>query len=123
MLRLGFDSKQACSRSRELSGIQLRKYSNEILVSIGSRLKIVGVTTVEQTLRALLQEQTASGVLGPGGNQPPQPAPERHVPTHPPAPRSETPRPLAGMERDVLIPRHVGRGTFLTETPTRQFNG
>ena len=77
------------------------------------------MTTVEQTLRALLQEQTASGVLGPGGKLPT----ERDLAGQLTAPRSEIRRALAGLERDGLITRHVGCGTFLAETATRQFNG
>lgn len=77
------------------------------------------MTTVEQTLRALLQEQTASGVLGPGGKLPT----ERDLAGQLTAPRSEIRRALAGLERDGLISRQVGRGTFLTEIATRQFNG
>ena len=77
------------------------------------------MNTVEQTLRALLQEQTASGTLGPGGKLPT----ERDLAGHLTAPRSEIRRALASLERDGLITRHVGRGTFLTETATRRFNG
>lgn len=77
------------------------------------------VNTVEQTLRALLQEQTASGILGPGGKL----ATERDLAGQLTAPRSEIRRALASLERDGLITRHVGRGTFLTEAATRHFNG
>jgi DNA-binding FadR family transcriptional regulator len=74
---------------------------------------------VEQTLRALLQEQTASGTLGPGGKLPP----ERELAGQLSAPRGEIRRALASLERDGLITRHVGRGTFLTEDAGRRFNG
>ena len=77
------------------------------------------MNTVEQTLRALLQEQTASGALGPGGKLPT----ERDLAGQLTAPRSEIRRALAALERDGLISRQVGRGTFLTETATRQFSG
>jgi DNA-binding FadR family transcriptional regulator len=77
------------------------------------------VNTVEQTLRALLQEQTASGILGPGGKLPT----ERDLAGQLTAPRSEIRRALASLEHDGLITRHVGRGTFLTEAATRHFNG
>jgi DNA-binding FadR family transcriptional regulator len=97
----------------------MRKYDCGILVLIGFRGKIICVTTVEQTLRALLQEQTASGALGPGGKLPT----ERDLAGQLTAPRSEIRRALAGLERDGFISRQVGRGTFLTETATRHFNG
>jgi hypothetical protein len=42
------------------------------LVSIGSPRTDYGATTVAQTLRVLLQGQTASGTLGPGGKLPPE---------------------------------------------------
>ena len=77
------------------------------------------MTTVEQTLRSLLQEQTAGGTLGPGGKLPP----ERDLAGQLAAPRSEIRRALASLERDGLITRHVGRGTFLTETASHRFNG
>ena len=75
--------------------------------------------TVEQTLRSLLQDQTASGTLGPGGKLPT----ERDLAGHLAAPRSEVRRALANLERDGLITRHVGRGTFLTEAASHRFNG
>jgi DNA-binding FadR family transcriptional regulator len=68
--------------------------------------------TVEQTLRTLLEEQTANGTLGPGGKLPT----ERDLAARLPAPRSAVRRALDSLERDGLIVRHVGRGTFLTET-------
>jgi DNA-binding FadR family transcriptional regulator len=84
-----------------------------------SRSRINRVTTVEQTLRALLQEQTASGALGPGGKLPT----ERDLAGQLTAPRSEIRRALAALQSDGLITRHVGRGTYLTETAAGQFNG
>jgi DNA-binding FadR family transcriptional regulator len=77
------------------------------------------VKTVEQTLRSLLQEQTASGTLGPGGKLPA----ERDLAGYLAAPRSEVRRALASLERDGLISRHVGRGTFLTEAASQRFSG
>lgn len=75
--------------------------------------------TVEQALRAMLQQQTASGVLGPGGKLPT----ERDLAGQLTAPRSEVRRALALLEQDGLIIRQVGRGTFLTEVASHQFNG
>jgi DNA-binding FadR family transcriptional regulator len=75
--------------------------------------------TVEQALRAMLQQQTASGALGPGG----QLATERDLAAQLTAPRSEIRRALALLEQDGLITRHVGRGTFLTEAAGHHFNG
>jgi DNA-binding FadR family transcriptional regulator len=76
------------------------------------------VKTAEQSLRALLEEQTASGTLGPGGRLPT----ERELVARLAAPRSAIRRALAGLEHDGLIIRHVGRGTFLTETADHQFS-
>ncbi len=67
--------------------------------------------TVEQSLRALLDEQTASGVLGPGAKLPT----ERELVHQLAAPRSAIRRALESLERDGLIIRHVGRGTFLAD--------
>ena len=75
--------------------------------------------TVEQALRAMLQQQTASGILGPGGQLPT----ERDLAGQLTAPRSEIRRALARLEQDGLISRQVGRGTFLTEAASHQFNG
>ena len=75
--------------------------------------------TVEQTLRALLEEQTANGTLGPGGKLPT----ERDLAARLPAPRSAVRRALDSLERDGLIVRHVGRGTFLTETADHHLSG
>jgi DNA-binding FadR family transcriptional regulator len=75
--------------------------------------------TVEQALRAMLQQQTASGILGPGGKLPT----ERDLAGQLAAPRSEIRRALSLLEQDGLITRHVGRGTFLTELVGHQFDG
>jgi DNA-binding FadR family transcriptional regulator len=77
------------------------------------------VKTVEQTLRALLEERTANGTLGPGGKLPT----ERDLAARLPAPRSAVRRALDSLERDGLIVRHVGRGTFLTETADHHLSG
>jgi DNA-binding FadR family transcriptional regulator len=74
---------------------------------------------VEQTLRALLDEQTASGTLGPGGKLPT----ERDLAERLAAPRSAVRRALDRLEGDGLIVRQVGRGTFLTEAADHHFSG
>ena len=68
--------------------------------------------TVEQSLRALLDEQAANGVLGPGAKLPT----ERELVHQLAAPRSAIRRALESLERDGLIIRHVGRGTFLADS-------
>jgi DNA-binding FadR family transcriptional regulator len=89
------------------------------LVSIGLDRYHEVVKTVEQALRAMLQQQTASGILGPGGQLPT----ERDLAGQLTAPRSEIRRALARLEQDGLISRQVGRGTFLTEAASHRFNG
>ncbi|NMH95991.1 FadR family transcriptional regulator [Pseudonocardia sp. K10HN5] len=73
------------------------------------------VTTVEQTLRALLAAGAQDGTLGPGSQLPT----ERDLVERLAAPRSAVRRALAALERDGLVVRHVGRGTFVTEPPDR----
>ena len=75
--------------------------------------------TAEQTLRALLEEQTASGALGPGAKLPA----ERELVERLAAPRSAIRRALGRLERDGFIIRQVGRGTFLTEAADQHFSG
>jgi DNA-binding FadR family transcriptional regulator len=77
------------------------------------------VQTAEQSLRALLKEQTASGILGPGGKLPT----ERQLVERLAAPRSAIRRALENLERDGMIVRHVGRGTFLTEGADHRLGG
>jgi DNA-binding FadR family transcriptional regulator len=69
------------------------------------------VLTVEQSLRSLLDEQTAAGMLGPGSQLPT----ERDLVDRLAAPRSAIRRALDSLEAQGLIVRHVGRGTFLTD--------
>ena len=90
-----------------------------LLVSIGRGWYADVVKTVEQTLRALLDEQTASGTLGPGGKLPT----ERDLAERLAAPRSAVRRALDRLEGDGLIVRQVGRGTFLTEAADHHFSG
>lgn len=68
--------------------------------------------TVEQSLRSLLADGARDGTLGPGAKLPT----ERALVERLAAPRSAVRRALDGLERDGLVVRHVGRGTFLTET-------
>ncbi|WP_214366728.1 FadR/GntR family transcriptional regulator [Pseudonocardia sp. H11422] len=77
------------------------------------------MTTVEQTLRALLAEGTLDGTLGPGSQLPT----ERDLVDRLAAPRSAVRRALAALERDGLVVRHVGRGTFVTGTTTHSADG
>jgi DNA-binding FadR family transcriptional regulator len=90
------------------------------LVVIG---RVVGygvrVTTVERSLRALVERGMLDGTLGPGAKLPT----ERDLVDRLAAPRSAVRRALDSLERDGLVIRHVGRGTFLTETPARTVDG
>jgi DNA-binding FadR family transcriptional regulator len=81
------------------------------LVVIGATGYDGAVTTVERSLRALLQEGVESGTLGPGAKLPT----ERALVEHLAAPRSAVRRALEILEREGMVVRHVGRGTFLTE--------
>ncbi|MEU7816569.1 FadR/GntR family transcriptional regulator [Pseudonocardia sp. NPDC049154] len=75
--------------------------------------------TVEQSLRALLTEGTHDGSLGPGSKLPT----ERALVERLAAPRSAIRRALEILERDGVVIRHVGRGTFLTEAAVQQVDG
>jgi DNA-binding FadR family transcriptional regulator len=75
--------------------------------------------TVEQSLRALLTEGTQDGSLGPGSKLPT----ERALVERLSAPRGAIRRALEVLERDGVIIRHVGRGTFLTEAAVAQVDG
>ncbi|HET6505057.1 MAG TPA: FCD domain-containing protein [Amycolatopsis sp.] len=77
------------------------------------------MTTVEQSLRALVAEATRNGTLSPGSQLPT----ERDLVQRLEAPRSAIRRALEALERDGLVIRHVGRGTFLTEVATRPTDG
>ncbi|MCI2422322.1 FadR family transcriptional regulator [Saccharopolyspora sp. K220] len=68
--------------------------------------------SVEQSLRTLLSEGTRDGTLGPGAKLPT----ERALVEQLSAPRSAIRRALETLEHEGLVVRHVGRGTFLTET-------
>lgn len=69
------------------------------------------VLSVEQALRALVEEGVADGTLGPGAKLPT----ERALVERLGVSRGAIRRALDVMEREGLIVRHVGRGTFLTE--------
>lgn len=75
------------------------------------------VSTVEQALRALLDERLASGELQPGVKLPT----ERQLVDILSAPRSAVRRALDSLESDGMVLRQVGRGTFLTDAaPNRR---
>ena len=65
-----------------------------------------------QSLRALLQDGIADGSYVPGAKLPT----ERELVERLSAPRSAVRRALGQLEDEGLVIRHVGRGTFLTET-------
>ncbi|NJC62940.1 FadR family transcriptional regulator [Planosporangium flavigriseum] len=67
--------------------------------------------SVEQSLRSLLVEGTRNGSLGPGSKLPT----ERALVERLSAPRSAVRRALEVLERDGMVVRHVGRGTYLTD--------
>jgi len=77
------------------------------------------MTTVEHSLRALLSEGAADGTLGPGTKLPT----ERDLVDRLSAPRSAIRRALDTLERDGLVVRHVGRGTFLTDAVAGHVEG
>ena len=72
--------------------------------------------TVEQSLRALLDEGAAEGSLVPGAKLPT----ERELVQRLAAPRSAIRRALDVLEQEGLVVRHVGRGTFLSELAQRR---
>jgi DNA-binding FadR family transcriptional regulator len=75
--------------------------------------------TVEQSLRALLSAGAQEGTLGPGAKLPT----ERDLVQRLGAPRSAIRRALGVLEREGLLIRHVGRGTFLTEQVVHGIDG
>ena len=76
-------------------------------------------TTVEHSLRALVVDGARDGSLGPGAKLPT----ERALVEQLSAPRSAVRRALEALERDGLVVRHVGRGTFLTEAVASHVDG
>ncbi|MCU1606031.1 MAG: GntR domain protein [Modestobacter sp.] len=75
--------------------------------------------TIEQSLRALLDNGVAEGSLAPGAKLPT----ERDLVERLAAPRSAIRRALDVLEQEGLVIRHVGRGTFLSETALRRNGG
>jgi DNA-binding FadR family transcriptional regulator len=71
------------------------------------------VTSVEHSLRSLLEQGAEDGRFGPGSKLPT----ERDLVERLSAPRSAIRRALEVLEHEGVIVRHVGRGTFLAETP------
>jgi len=71
------------------------------------------VTSVEHSLRSLLAQGAEDGTFGPGSKLPT----ERDLVERLSAPRSAIRRALEALEHEGVIVRHVGRGTFLAETP------
>jgi DNA-binding FadR family transcriptional regulator len=66
---------------------------------------------VEESLRALLAQGAEEGTFGPGSKLPT----ERDLVERLAVPRSAVRRALDALERDGVVIRHVGRGTFLTD--------
>ncbi|MCE0762636.1 FadR family transcriptional regulator [Pseudonocardia kujensis] len=75
--------------------------------------------TVERSLRALLTEGAQDGTFRPGSKLPT----ERALVERLAVPRSAIRRALDTLERDGVVIRHVGRGTFLTEAAVQQVDG
>ena len=74
---------------------------------------------VEQSLRALLADGAQDGTLAPGSKLPT----ERDLVERLSVPRSAVRRALDALERDGMVVRHVGRGTFLTEAAVPPLGG
>jgi DNA-binding FadR family transcriptional regulator len=70
---------------------------------------------VEHAIRRLLADGAQDGTLQPGSKLPT----ERALVEQLAAPRSAVRRALDVLERDGVVVRHVGRGTFLTEAALR----
>ena len=74
---------------------------------------------MEQSLRALLSAGTEEGTLGPGSKLPT----ERDLVERLGAPRGAIRRALEVLEREGVLLRQVGRGTFLTDQALHQPSG
>jgi DNA-binding FadR family transcriptional regulator len=74
---------------------------------------------VERSLRDMLIEGSKDGTLVPGSKLPT----ERDLVQRLTAPRSAIRQALEVLERDGLVVRHVGRGTFLTDHAVQQVDG
>jgi DNA-binding FadR family transcriptional regulator len=77
------------------------------------------VLSIEQALRALVDDGVAEGSLVPGAKLPT----ERDLVERLSAPRSAVRRALDALEAEGLVLRHVGRGTFLSEEAVRRNGG
>ncbi|MGY1663134.1 FadR/GntR family transcriptional regulator [Geodermatophilus sp. SYSU D00705] len=75
--------------------------------------------SIEQALRALVDDGVAEGSLVPGAKLPT----ERDLVERLSAPRSAVRRALDALEAEGLVIRHVGRGTFLSEAALRRNGG
>ncbi len=75
--------------------------------------------SIEQALRALVDDGVAEGSLVPGAKLPT----ERDLVERLSAPRSAVRRALDALEQEGLVIRHVGRGTFLSEEAVRRNGG
>ncbi|MGQ4615843.1 FCD domain-containing protein [Nocardia sp. R7R-8] len=75
--------------------------------------------SVEQSLRALVSETARDSMLGPGAKLPT----ERELVQRLSASRSAIRRALEAIERDGLVVRHVGRGTFVTDAAADRVDG
>jgi DNA-binding FadR family transcriptional regulator len=80
---------------------------------------VLAMMAVEQTLRALLAEGARDGTLGPGSKLPT----ERDLVERLAVPRGAIRRALEVLERDGVVIRHVGRGTFLTDSAPGRVEG
>lgn len=69
------------------------------------------MASLEQSLRSLLAQGAEEGKFGPGSKLPT----ERALVEQLSAPRGAIRRALEVLEREGVVVRHVGRGTFLTE--------
>jgi GntR family transcriptional regulator, uxu operon transcriptional repressor len=74
---------------------------------------------VERSLRAMLAQGAEEGTLLPGSKLPT----ERDLVERLAAPRSAIRRALDALERDGLVVRHVGRGTFLSDAVAPPMGG
>jgi DNA-binding FadR family transcriptional regulator len=77
------------------------------------------MTVVERSLRQLLVEGSKNGTFVPGSKLPT----ERDLVQRLAAPRGAIRQALEVLERDGMIVRHVGRGTFLTDAAVQRVDG
>lgn len=82
------------------------------LVLIGLTAYPSNMLNTDQSLRALLQDGIADGTYVPGTKLPT----ERELVDQLSAPRSAVRRALGQLENEGVVIRHVGRGTFLSES-------